>query len=86
MNCQQKKTVEKIAVALISVCGITAINVGSAFAIANKEYQPGYDTVRCVKYDKYNEVIIIKNLSNDECNYRQSLGRLKNGSFWVNAG
>ncbi|MEJ6485978.1 hypothetical protein N0Y54_32725 [Nostoc punctiforme UO1] len=86
MNGKQKKSVVKIGVALISVLGMTAIGVTSAFAGVNKQYQPVSDTVKCEAYsDIYHQNYVgTEYLSNSKCNWR--VNKNYNGFYWQNAG
>ncbi len=85
MKGKQKKTVVKIAVGLISVLGMTAIDVGSTFAGANKEYQP-VNYVKCQAYSdiNYQDYVGYESTSNRQCNDR--VKRNYKGYYWLNAG
>ena len=86
---KQQKTVVKIAVALISVLGMTAIGVGSTLAGANKQDQRGNYTVECQGYTYSNyysryQLVTTQYISNSRCNSWKSKNH--NGYYWVNAG
>ncbi|MDB9303883.1 hypothetical protein PN488_05765 [Nodularia spumigena CS-591/12] len=88
MKRKQKKPIVKIGVALISVLGMTAIGVTSAFAGANKQYQSISDAVKCEAYsDQSMEQEYYVNtayISNRKCNLWAS--KNNGGYYWYNAG
>jgi len=86
MMAKQKKPTVKIAVALISVLGMTAIGVTSAFAGANKQDQRGNYTVECQAYSdsNYQNHVASYGISNRACNLRVRKNSF--GYYWQNAG
>ncbi|MCC2695846.1 hypothetical protein [Nodularia sp. LEGE 04288] len=89
MNSKQKKPIVKVTVALISVLGITAIGVGSALAIANKnQFKSSYQQIKCYGYNESTQDLKVRNTSIDNCENliananANADGRDKNGYTW----